>query len=72
MLFAFSVEGRVGDFLKQDVRFTVDHAIALANDRLPDGLGWIPDFSPSRLDLAAVNSPQAMNVAVARSKTRPY
>jgi hypothetical protein len=39
VLFAFSIEGRFGDFLEQDMRLTVDHPIALADDGLPDGLG---------------------------------
>jgi hypothetical protein len=39
VLFAFSVEGRIGDFLEQDVCFAVDHPITLADDRLSDGLG---------------------------------
>ena len=39
LLFAFSVQGRFGDFPEQDVRLPVDHPIALADDRLLDGLG---------------------------------
>src|SRR6266850_8461326 len=39
VLLAVSIEGRFGDFLKQDVCLAVDHPIALADDGLPDGLG---------------------------------
>jgi len=35
VFFAFSVEGRFGDFLEQDVCLAVDHPIALADDRSP-------------------------------------
>ena len=41
VLFAFPVEGRIRDFLEQDMRFTVDHPIALADDRFPDSLGQV-------------------------------
>src|SRR5262249_40597668 len=37
----FSVEVRIRDFRKQDMRLPVDHPITLADDRLPDSLGQV-------------------------------
>jgi hypothetical protein len=39
--------------LKQDVRLTVDHPIALGDDRLPEGLSQVA-FAQCRLDLEKV------------------
>ena len=69
MLFAFSVEGRVGDLLEQDVRLTVDHPIALADDRLPDGLGQMA-LAGAGVDREKCIFATSDERGVARSKTR--
>jgi hypothetical protein len=37
----FPSRAAFGDFLQQDMRFTLDHPIALADDSLSDGLGQV-------------------------------
>ena len=39
MLLAVAVQGGVGQFFQQDVRLAVEHAVALLDDRVADGLG---------------------------------
>lgn len=36
-----SVQGRFGDVLQQDMSLTIDHPVALTDDRFPDGLGQV-------------------------------
>ena len=69
MLFACSVDGGFGDFVKQGVGLAVEYSIALLNRRMSDGL--------SQMALACTGGPKnkassclAMKAAVARSKTR--
>jgi len=54
-------------FPRQDVRLTVDHPIALADDRLPDGLCQMAFPVPGGPRKSA-SFTRAMNVAVARSR----
>ena len=38
MLLAFAIERGVGQFFQQAVRFAIQHAVALLDDGVPDGL----------------------------------
>jgi len=41
VFFSFAVQRGVGEFFQQDVRFAIDHTIALLDDGVTDGLGQV-------------------------------
>ena len=70
VFFAFAVQCGVGQLFQQDVRFAIQHAIALLDDGMSDGLGQVtfagPGWTAKQRSLRVVR----IQPAVARSKIR--
>ena len=48
MLLPFAIQCGVSQLFQQDVRFSIQHAIALLDDRVPDGPGAVTLTASSR------------------------
>ena len=69
VLFARAVGDGVGQFIEQDVRFAIQHFVALLNGAWPMACAkWLLPVPPGPRNNASSRLP--MNAAVARSKTR--
>ncbi len=70
ILFARAVGDRVGQFIKQDMRFAVQHFVALLDGALADGLRQVTFACSAGTEKQRVFALVLMNAAVARSNTR--
>ncbi len=70
IFFTLAIRDGVGQFVKQDVDFAVEHLIALQNGCLSDGLSQVALSAAAGGPGNRASSRLAMNAPVAKSKTK--